>query len=387
MGTERELPFMQYGQTRVEAADAKGVCADLVSCIQNEVLIPFLNNSLRDDRFAAMFGLPGANLDEVIAENWARKIDYRLRDPSDLAKVAQFRQVTTGSAFRAKRDYLDYLKETLLSYAERNDKVAAALIERHNLRQNRNLGVADLACTLGYPTYAPGEADPLRLLAQLPFPIYITTSFYDFLERELEKEGKDYRSEVCTWSGKAVVSDRTYFPDPKYEPSAERPLVFHLFGLERFPETLVLSVDDYLNFLVRIFLREAEAKTSSSSGAPPAIPTYLWEKISELHLLLLGYRIRAWDFQIVFRGIISAKPTSARSDAGMVVHPSDAEMVIQLEPGKEPKTIDDEKIHDYAKQYHDYLKHYFDQEVKFRVELDKPDEFVAKLYQAYQNQT
>ena len=58
-------------------------------------------------------------------------------------------------------------------------------------------------------------------------------------------------------------------PDPLYEPTPEAPLVFHLFGLERFPETLVLSIDDYLDVLVRVFLGEADAKTSAGTGILP----------------------------------------------------------------------------------------------------------------------
>jgi hypothetical protein len=356
--------------SHLEKSVALGPCIDLVQCIREGNLIPFLNNSLRDDRFMAMFGFPERSLEEFIAENWAGELGYPLKDCWDLARVAQYHQVTQRSSSKAKRDYLNFLKRGLLGWAKANDPQAAAKIRDQNLDHNEALAFADLVSELGYPTYAKGQADPLCLLAQLPFPIYITTSYYDFLERELQKQNKDVRSQVCTWSGMTKVSDKSYLPDPGYEPTPMAPLVFHLFGIERFPETLVLSVDDYLSFLVRIFLREAEAKTSAVAGGLP-IPTYLWEKVAGLHLLVLGYQIHAWDFQIVFRGIIAAKPAAARSDAGLVV---------QLDPAKQHEVTDPERLREY-------LKSYFDQEVRFRVEIGKSDEFIAELYDSYHSQS
>ena len=46
---------------------------------------------------------------------------------------------------------------------------------RHGLCSD--LGFSDVALRLGYPQYENALDDPLRLLAELPLPIYLTTSF------------------------------------------------------------------------------------------------------------------------------------------------------------------------------------------------------------------
>ena len=325
----------------------------------------------------AMFGLPDKDMAAFIAENWAADSEnkfggeYPMEEKQDLAQLAQYRQVMyEGSPDDAKRDYLEFLTKGLLGWAKANDKAAAVKIVQENLENDPNLTFSDLVSKLGYPLYEPNQVDPLRLLAKLDLPVYITTSYYDFLERFLKDEGKDVRSEVCTWSGQLSKIEKQYLPNPDYEPTAKAPLVFHLFGMERFPHTMVLSIDDYLNFLVKIFLNEAEAKGSQDVGNRAAIPTYLWEKVTGLPLLLLGYDLHDWEFQIVYRGLVTAKQ-AANPDAGVV---------IQLKPNERRGASDPKRVEEY-------LKNYFGKEIKFRVEYDKPDEFIRRLYEQYLNRS
>jgi hypothetical protein len=342
---------------------------DLARRVLDGKVIPIISNSMRDDRLLEMFEAAGDDIDTLIAESWAQYIQYPLLNPNDLARVAQFHQVMSREGpEKAKRDYLRFLTTLLLEWARANDPAARAAIEAQGLGQDPNMGFADLMVSLGYPRYPAGHEDPLRLLARMPLPIYVTTSYYDFLERHLEAENKVPRREVCMWAGQPAKIDRAFHPDPGYEPTPERPLVFHLFGLERFPHSVVLSVDDFLKFLVQISVRDADAKSSLSSGDPPTIPTYLSGELNDLPLLLLGYRLQDWDFQVLYRGLITAKPPDARRDAGVV---------IQLEPTKQRGAADPEAARRYLQQY-------FEHDVKFRVDWSTPQDFVSRLYQAYQ---
>ena len=40
--------------------------------------------------------------------------------------------------------------------------------------------------------------------------------------------------------------------DPEYKPDKDNPLVYHLFGRLDIPESLVLTEDDYFDFLVGV---------------------------------------------------------------------------------------------------------------------------------------
>jgi hypothetical protein len=70
-----------------------------------------------------------------------------------------------------------------------------------------------------------------------------------------------------------------------------------LHGLEEYPETLVLSETDYLDFLVRV--------SQDRDSRDPVIPLYLQQALVESSLVLLGYRLNDWDFKALFRGIIN----------------------------------------------------------------------------------
>lgn len=371
MTAEPQLSFLSYAQRNRGVGQAEDIWQDLARRVKEGKVIPILSNSMRDERFMRLFNQPDKSLGSFVAESWAQEIGYPMQDSGDLARVAQFHQVTALNPEKAKRDYLDFIVQGLMGFAQNTDAAAAARIEEKNLAQTPDLLFADLVTELGYPPLQPDEQDPLRLLAKLPLPIYITTSFYDFLERALVAEGKTVRSEVCTWSGQTSKIDRQFLPDPTFDPKPETPLVFHLFGAERFPHTMVLSVDDYLNFLVNIFLRETEARSSSGTGAPSPVPPYLWERIVELPLLIMGFKLHDWDFQVLYRGIVTAKPAVANRDAGLV---------IQLEPDKRSGVTNPEQ----AKKY---LREYFSQEARFKVEFQSPDDFVVKLYQTYKQRS
>jgi hypothetical protein len=371
--TQQRPSFLAYAQKHRAVGEADDIWQDLARRVKEGKIIPILSNSLRDDRFLHLFGLADRSMAAFISESWAAspQVQYPMSDAQNLPRVAQYYQVTAGNPEKAKRDFLDFMVQGLLGFALDTDPLAAAAIEEKNLANTPDLLFADLVAELGYPPVEEGEEDLMNQLAKLRLPIYITTSYYDFLERALIADGrKRVRSEVCTWSGQISKIDREYLPSPT-EPTPDEPLVFHLFGMERYPHTMVLSVDDYLNFLVNIFLRETDAKTSQSKGAPPPIPAYLWERIVELPLLIMGFQLHDWDFQVLYRGIVTAKPTVAQRDAGVV---------IQLKPDQQSGFTDPARAEEY-------LRNYLSQEVKFAVKFSTPDEFIDKLYKTFKQRS
>lgn len=385
MSDDPMLAFMAYAEPSSSGSDGGSAWEKLVGYIGDGNVVPIISNSLRDDRFMAMFNMPdeemGVLISRLLAEGDPKNPanpnnpKYPLPDKSDLARVAQFRQVTSGNREEAKRDYLKWLTGFIIRWAKQNDPRARAIIEDENLERTPNLLYGDLLAKFRYPTYPEGVEDPLRLLAKLDLPIYITTSYYEFLEQALVAEGKQPRTQVCTWAGKTSLIAEKHLPSPSPVDDRARalkePLVFHLFGLERYPHTIVLSVDDYLDFLVNIFLSEGQTKTSEVTGAPRPIPPYLWEKITDLQLLLLGYRLQDWEFQVLYRGLITAKPTAKGRDAGLI---------IQLEP-------DEKRGVTNPKAVASYLTEYFKRDVRFQVEFGKPDAFIAKVYEAYRQRS
>lgn len=343
---------------------------ELMPNVQSGTVIPIISNSFRlDDIFSGEeelldkiaedkveFDDVDLTIDEQLTKKWAEFIEYPMMDDHNLARVAQYFQVEQDNSERAKSKYLTFLKNYLLDLNETSRDYADYVIGAKN--QVPLLKFSAIAKSLDYPRF-PKEKDSLRLLAKLPLKYYITTSYFDFMERALEDEDKTPHSLVCFWSGGASKALPEHRKDlnPDIDITEKSPLVYHLFGLENYPHSMVLSEDDFMNFLVAVF--------EDSNTKNPIVPTYLKEALAERRLLLLGYHLRDWDFRVLFKFIMKFRRSR---------RPQDDEMpkgiLIQLKPSTK-KAEDEERSINYLKQY--FGKNQFD------VDWTKAERFIYKL--------
>lgn len=298
----------------------------------------------------------GLDVDAELAEIWADMIHYPLPDRFKLARVAQFNRVKSFDAEQAKDKYLKFLKKALLDVAEYDPELKDQVSDLRS--QTSRLSFSQIAKDLGYPRYTNGMQDPLQVLAKLPLPIYVTTSYYDFLERALVAQDRTPRIQVCFWDDEPQDVLEEHRPDPDFVPTVENPLVYHLHGLERYPRTLVLSEDDYLDFLVKISEPTVKEK--------PIIPLYLRSALVSSSLMLLGYRLEGWDFRVLFRGLINARQNSQRS----------LSFVVQLAPDVVSDVLTSSEAKNEARQY---LQAYFGD--MFKVEWGDSEKFISRLWQ------
>lgn len=339
----------------------------LMSSISEGTIIPIISSSFRMEQiFRTLHSLTdkisktprGRSTDEVLTayqqltREWADTIQYPLPDDSNLARVAQYFQVHKRNDIGlAKREYLNFLKAYLL---DPNSSPAVA-------PQRLEKTFSDIVSELGYPIFPDGMQDPLRQLAKLPLPIYITTSYFNFLERALLLEDKKPRTQVCSWSGGKAKGE--HLPNPNFEPNALEPVVYHLFGLENYPTTLVLSEDDYMNWQISVAEELSQQITNTTS---PGIPLRLREALAEKEsqLMILGYNLQDWEFRVLFRFI-----WRFRKDEDLR-----RSTVIQLKP--RPKNTE------YEQNALGYLKQYFDIK-RSNVKWTTADAYIHKLSEAY----
>jgi hypothetical protein len=191
-----------------------------------------------------------------IASEWARTFNYPLDDSDDLARVAQYIGVT-GDAMRPKE---------LMSTA---------------------LG------KLGPPDFS-ARAEPHAALAKLPFPLFLTTNYDDFMTRALLREGKEARQEVCRWNQSlALRQDPSRLADDgAYAPTPNAPVVYHLHGRLALLQSMVLTEDDYLDFLVAI------------TRDPQLLPHQIQRAVAETTLLFIGYSLADWNFRVIHRALV-----------------------------------------------------------------------------------
>lgn len=347
-----------------ESLTKTGFWEDIMPRINQGNVIPIISNSFRTEQIfredkkvsdpsteAVPADEEGLTVEEQITKEWADFIEYPLPDVYNLARVAQYFLVEQKDSLRARAKYLEFLKTLLLSIAQEDEEYKDLVARLFTQVQEQRF--SEIVRQLDYPRLPQNAEDPLRLLARLPLPIYITTSYYDFLERALDAEGKKPITQVCFWSGARSSARPEHWHDPNYEPTPTSPIVYHLFGLEDYPQTLVLSEDDFMNFLVSV--------VEDTNTQNPIVPLKLRGKLAEQTLLLLGYQLRDWDFRVLFRFIAKFRKEELSPPRGMV---------IQLKKDRRQTGNLEKSLQ--------YLSRYFDKR-QFDVEWSEAETFVQQL--------
>lgn len=140
----------------------------------------------------------------------------------------------------------------------------------------------------------PEVINPYRLLAELNLPIYLTADPTDLLLNALkEKEGCIPVVQLCPWNAYTENQARQTPLDPGYIPNPQQPLVYYLFGRLEEPESLVLTEDDYFNYLIH---------TAQNSLL---MPTDLRTALIENMLMFLGFGFDDWDFRALLRMLMN----------------------------------------------------------------------------------
>jgi hypothetical protein len=254
---------------------------------------------------------------QALSEKYAAdRLAYPL-DDADIPQVAQFKCIIDEAMIdtRAlKSDFIDFVKNRLFDIAEKDgvdEEVRAEVEEEFD-----DINFTEFCRRLGYPRFESEQVMPLLVLADLPLPIYVTSSYHGFLQAALRRAGKSPQTEVCRWH-EGLSTIPSVFDDGVYAPTKEAPLVFHLHGMDTYPESLVLTVDDHLQFLVAV-------SRGQGQNTDP-IPKRIREAMADSSLLLLGYTLQSWNFRSLFWALIKPRP---RQPAGVA---------IQLRPGEAEK--------------------------------------------------
>jgi hypothetical protein len=217
---------------------------NLLKKIERGACVPFLGAG------ACYGALP---LGGDIAREWAEKYHYPMSDTGDLVRVSQFLAVEYD---------LTYPKELVLE----------------RLR----------GCS---PPKFREPDEPHGVLADLPLKYYLTTNYDDFMVKALKSRSVpgDPRREYCRWNDLIRREPTVFDKEPTYEPTAARPLVYHLHG-HTDPNSVVLTEDDYLTFL-------------AAMQDPKLLPEVVERAISTSSLLFIGYRMADWNIRVVLQGL------------------------------------------------------------------------------------
>jgi hypothetical protein len=242
--------------------------------IRDQELTPILGLGLTD-------GLIGSR--KRLARQWAQTFRYpmALHLQEDLPYVAQFVAVTKDPRFlrTSLRDYLrDRLQQRFPDIRPEGAEWQPGELAQRAWQQYRT----------GNP------AEPHCVLARLPCPLYVTTHPSDLLAEALREEGRQPEVVLCRWRPEVDKWPKSVFDRERgYVPSPARPLVFHVFGHLDVPESLVLTEDDYFDFLANV------------SAKPKLVPGPVSRALADSALLFLGFGLDDWDVRVLLRSLIS----------------------------------------------------------------------------------
>lgn len=254
-----------------------------------------------------------------LSREWAELHDYPFTDNANLAEVIQYVVARTeGDAVFVKR------------------KVAAELKAR------------------GLPNFSRPH-QPHLVLAKQPISVFLTTNYDDFMTKALSNARKDPVTVVCPWYLGAEDDEATHFPK-NYIPSVERPLVYHLHGSFEHPPSMVLTQEDYLEFLITL------AK-DRGMGSNRLVPKQVLPAMTRKPLLFLGYGLRDMSFRMLFRGLYSTLAEVQRR----------RHVSIQLTPVRGGDRA-------ARRRAEDYLRYHYDQ-LRISVHWGTVDRFCAELAQ------
>lgn len=220
----------------------------------------------------------------AIAEYWADAHGYPMEDRHDLIRVAQYLAVRFDREY-PKNEILELFRQ----------------IRDRDFPDGRAPKFAE---GLTAPNFKARD-EPHGVLARLPLPVYMTTNYDDFMMQALRKREKQPRREMCRWNALVADEPSVFEEEPDYKPNAANPVVFHLHGHTR-PESLVLTEDDYLDFL--------SSMISDANLLPPPVRAAL----ARSSLLFVGYRLADWNFRVLLQRL---RPSQGSTSVAVLTPP------------------------------------------------------------------
>lgn len=244
-----------------------------------------------------------------LAAHWAEEYRFPLSPSSreDLPEVAQYLAVNQSPIFP---------REGLGKYLQQE------LWRRYGGALKPELQTAELSPLLSAVAALRRQQDPAEphaVLASLPFPLYISTNPDNLLVEALKAAGKDPQVELCHWN-EDMQTPSIYGPNSDYRPTPDKPLVYCLFGQLNDLDSLVLTEDDYFDYLIGV------------TGNKDLIPGVVRRALADTALLFLGFQLDDWNFRVLYRSIMSQEGRSRRKKYSHIAAQIDPEEGRILEP-------------------------------------------------------
>jgi hypothetical protein len=278
-----------------------------------------------------------------IAQRWAIEHGYPFGDKVNLARVAQYMASSQGEDFPRGELMDTTLKEMLRRLPE-------------ELRPaKKTTSLTELVKAVGFQHLVADDPNEVhRILALLNLPLYLTTNFASFMAEALAAQGRQPTRELCRWNERLDGLPSIFEDRPDYMPTPEAPLSYHFFGTDDEPDSVVLTEDNYFDWLVKV------------SAEPERVPPVIQAAMTNTSLMFLGYSMHDIEFRVIMRGLVAT-----RGQRRNFKH-----VAVQLD-------VDDVKVEN-IESVQTFLQQYF-QDAEINVYWGSMEQFIAELKEQWEN--
>jgi hypothetical protein len=283
-----------------------------------------------------------------IAYRWAEEYHFplKLQGREDLPQVAQFVATNKGSQLFVRRQLPRYVAKDLV---DRYGKHLSTDLLRRYKDNPESVPAIDVIAQIWDALRADDSSDPYYILARLPFPLYITANPITVLPHALERAGKTPHMLISPWYDDPMAEYQD-LPDG-FRPDVLNPVVYQAFGDASVEGSLVITEDDYFDYLIGITERGG------------TLPAFINRAKASTALLFLGFQTNDWSFRALLRNIMSQKGGDARR--------SFTHVAVQVEPEDSDRSN--------VERAREYLESYFDKAGSISVYWGNVEDFVKEL--------
>lgn len=289
----------------------------------------------------------------TIAARWAKENSYPFErhHQEELHQVAEYLDLAEGEDTLYKFLYQLFADELKQRFPD-SLPVELATIDTASIA---DIGELSNTCirmisAIGAARRSQNEYDPYKVLSRLQLPIYITANADCLLEDAIREQHNEPQSLYFCWKQALITPEATETWKKLESPTPKRPLVYHLFGRLDQPQSLVLTEDDYFDYLMSI----------NRSEHPLGIPDSVVLAWKQNVLLFLGFQMTDWNFRLLFRSILTEERRKVRPDIRSVA--------VQLQPG-------DDNLRPASARH--YLERYFGE--KFNIYWGSAEDYLRDL--------
>lgn len=306
---------------------------------------PGIINSLEEQACVPILGFgllePMIGNAREIARAWAEEAGYPLapHNQDDLTQVAQYLAIEQKPA---------YPRSQLLKY------IRAKLIEEYHLdaAENEKRPLDELIAVIG-AQILENPRHPYNILARLPVKVYINANPDNLLEIALLANHRTPTVMYSRWNKSLEDGATIEASNRLVEISVEQPLIYHLFGKVGLPKSLVLTEDDYFEYMMWV----------NNPGAKIPLPDPIKTAWRDDALLLLGFQMGDWNFRALFRSILYGDRRQSIRD-----YPS---VAVQFQPGDGYLNVDNARRYLADAFKNDRVDIYWGSGEDFLTELDR----------------